>query len=261
MNRGEFAEKLRTGKITDYTKYIKGDKAGYKGFREELARQGICVEQLIERGEPGVKQRLIENGYAKEYYEKWANEGDPNVSQTLVAYGYCLDILSESTNEKVQLAFIHTEQAKHKWTEWAKTASYKVRWALRRNDECAEILANDPTDEIRSDVVTRNPQYLSCLVGKKGYDTFKAIQKVLASQPIPEQKAYDYYMKFRQQFDSTNKRFINELDDALVEKYKAISVPITPLTATMTWEQLREIGNPRWMVSKSANEIIALQNN
>ena len=111
VNRGEFAEKLRTGKITDYTKYIKGDKAGYKGFREELARQGICVEQLIERGEPGVKQRLIENGYAKEYYEKWANEGDPNVSQTLVAYGYCLDILSESTNEKYILRlFIQNRQ-------------------------------------------------------------------------------------------------------------------------------------------------------
>ena len=260
MNRGEFAGKLRNGHITDYTKYITGNKVGYKGFREEMARQGICVEELVELGEPGVKQRLIENGYAKEHYETWAKESDPNVVQTLVAHGYCLDILSESTNEKIQLAFIHTEQAKHMWLEWAKTASYKVRWALRWYEECAEILANDPTDEIRSDIVKRYPQYLSCLIGKKGYDTFRAIQKVLASQATPERKAYNYYMKFRQQFDPTNRRFINELDDALVAKYEALSAPITPLTATMHWEQLREIGNPLWMANKSANEIIALQN-
>lgn len=75
MNQREFAEKLRSGKITNYTKYLKGNKIGYSGFREELARQGLCLDKLAKSQEPGVQQILIENGYAKEQYETWAREG------------------------------------------------------------------------------------------------------------------------------------------------------------------------------------------
>lgn len=270
MNQREFAEKLRAGKITNCTKYLKGNKIGYSGYREELARQGLCVDKLAKSKEPGVQRILIENGYATEQYETWAREGEPEVKQTLAQYGYCLDILSESTNEKVQSMLIYTKEAKDKWLEWAKTGSYKVRRALLECEECAEILANDPVDEIRAAAVLHYPQYVNCLIGKPGIETFIAMQKVLASQVTPEQKAYDYYMENRESFELDYKQEIKDTDEEVIkryrklneilaEKYEAMKLPTTTLAATMTWEQLREAGNPLWMISKSAKEIMALQ--
>lgn len=272
MNQREFAEKLRSGKITNYTKYLKGNKIGYSGFREELARQGLCLDKLAKSQEPGVRQILIENGYAKEQYETWAREGEPAVMQKLAQYGYCLDILSESANEKVQCMLIYTKEAKDKWLEWAKTGTYKVRRALLEYEECAEILANDPVDEIRAVAVLHHPQYVNRLIGKPGIETFLAIHKVLAEQATPEQAAYDYYMENRERFESDYKQEIKDsgeevvkryrkLGNILAEKYEAMKLPVTTLESTMTWEQLREAGNTLWMTNKSAKEIAKLQKN
>lgn len=272
MNQREFAEKLRSGKITNYTKYLKGNKIGYSGFREELARQGLCLDKLAKSHEPGVQQILIENGYAKEQYKTWAREGEPAVMQKLAQYGYCLDILSESTNEKVQCMLIYTKEAKDKWLEWAKTGTYKVREALLQHEECAEILANDPVDEIRAVAVLYYPQYVNCLIGKPGIETFIAMQKVLVEQATPEQEAYDYYMENIERFELDYKQEIKDTDEevikryrklnkVLAEKYEAMKLPVTTLASTMTWEQLREAGNPLWMANKSAKEIAKLQKN
>ena len=46
---------------------------------------------------------------------------------------------------------------------------------------------------------------------------------------------------------------------SLAEKYEVMKLPVTTLASTMTWEQLREAGNPLWMVNKSAKEIAKLQ--
>jgi hypothetical protein len=47
---------------------------------------------------------------------------------------------------------------------------------------------------------------------------------------------------------------------ALVEKYNALKLPVSPIEATMTWEQLYAINNPRWMNSLSAYDIIDVKN-
>lgn len=139
-------------------------------------------------------------------------------------------------------------------------------------EECAEILANDPVDEIRAVAVLYHPQYVNCLIGKPGIETFIAMQKVLVEQATPEQEAYDYYMENIERFELDYKQEIKDTDEevikryrklnkVLAEKYEAMKLPVTTLASTMTWEQLREAGNPLWMVNKSAKEIAKLQKN
>lgn len=152
------------------------------------------------------------------------------------------------------------------------TRGLRVREALLQYEECAEILANDPVDEIRAGAVLYHPQYVNCLIGKPGIETFIAMQKVLVEQATPEQEAYDYYMENIERFELDYKQEIKDTDEevikryrklnkVLAEKYEAMKLPVTTLASTMTWEQLREAGNPLWMVNKTAKEIAKLQKN
>lgn len=139
-----------------------------------------------------------------------------------------------------QEIFDHIEAGRHQelYHEWAKSGTWSVRYKLAR----------------------------------KGIETFIAMQKVLVEQATPEQEAYDYYMENIERFELDYKQEIKDTDEevikryrklnkVLAEKYEAMKLPVTTLASTMTWEQLREAGNPLWMVNKTAKEIAKLQKN
>lgn len=65
-------------------------------------------------------------------------------------------------------------------------------------------------------------------------------------------------MEFRKRYEGS--RLLEYRDKALVEKYNALKLPVSPIEATMTWEQLYAINNPRWMNSLSAYDIIDIKN-
>ena len=131
-------------------------------------------------------------------------------------------------------------------------------WHNHKNEEFAQIMVHDSIDEIRTRAARRYPKLVKQLIGKKGMSTFETMRDILASQPSPDKKTFDYYMEFRKRYEGS--RLLEYRDKALVEKYNALKLPVSPIEATMTWEQLYAINNPRWMNSLSAYDIIDIKN-
>lgn len=257
MKRETFIKQIKNGEITDFSKYLAVENRQI-WYRVEMAKLGVCVEELAQMGEQRVQAALVENGYAKQYYQQWAREDQKDVVYELVRKGYCTDILENSKHNYVLIKLINKGLAKHKWTEWAKSASYSVKLELLRYEEYAQIMVHDSIDEIRTRAARRYPKLVKQLIGKKGMSTFETIRDILASQPAPDRETFDYYMEFRKRYEGS--RLLEHRDKALVEKYNALKLPVSPIEATMTWEQLYAINNPRWMNSLSAYDIIDIKN-
>lgn len=256
MNIQQFVEKLEKGAITDFTPYVNGKKIG---FRVEMAKRGICVEELAQKEEPTVIKELIQYGYAKEHYNKWALLDDEIISETLATNNHCIDIVANSKHDEVILTLICFRRAKDKWEDWAQNGSTNVKKALIIDEKCAAIIAHDKIETLRAMAVKAYPEFVTALIGKKGVSTFEAMRDALSLDENPEQNIFDYYMQLRESYDAKNTTLRNDVDSALAEKYAAHKMESNPLESAMTWEQLYAANHPRWMVTKTAREILKLQ--
>lgn len=65
----ELYNQIAQGIITDLKPYIdKGEE-----YRSVIATTGQYVDELVAYGEVGIITTLIQQGYAREYYELWKN--------------------------------------------------------------------------------------------------------------------------------------------------------------------------------------------
>lgn len=166
MKRETFIKQIKNGEITDFSKYLAVENRQI-WYRVEMAKLGVCVEELAQMGEQRVQAALVENGYAKQYYQQWAREDQKDVVYELVRKGYCTDILENSKHDYVLIKLIGKGLAKHKWTEWAKSASYSVKLELLRYEEFAQIMVHDSIDEIRTRAVRQYPKLVNGSVQTK----------------------------------------------------------------------------------------------
>ncbi len=89
MKRETFIKQIKNGEITDFSKYLAVENRQI-WYRVEMAKLGVCVEELAQMGEQRVQAALVENGYAKQYYQQWAREDQKDVVYELVRKGYTL---------------------------------------------------------------------------------------------------------------------------------------------------------------------------
>ena len=79
----ELYNQIAQGIIPDLKPYI--DKG--EGYRSVIATTGQYVDELVAYGEVSIITTLIQQGYAREYYELWKNHENARVRRALAAKG------------------------------------------------------------------------------------------------------------------------------------------------------------------------------
>lgn len=83
---------------------VLNDETGER--RVLLARMGRDIDALAQTLEPDVLVTLIENGYAEDYYEDWANHISSSVRAALARKGYYPNQFLHDPSSVVRLAVI-----------------------------------------------------------------------------------------------------------------------------------------------------------
>lgn len=81
-----FRHRLDQGLISDFTPYLKRNVKSH--VRCELAKRGLCIEELAKMEDVPVVCSLITYGYATEYYERWSKHTSPDIRLALSENGY-----------------------------------------------------------------------------------------------------------------------------------------------------------------------------
>lgn len=76
--------KENINKIKDFTPYL---ETKHPAYLREMARQGICIEELAKLKIVSVTIVLIETNQAAEYYDEWLNHPNMNVRWALARRG------------------------------------------------------------------------------------------------------------------------------------------------------------------------------
>ena len=106
-----FRYRLDHGLITDFTPYLKRNVKSC--VRCELAKRGLCVEELARMEEVPVVCSLITYGYATEYYERWSKHTSPDIRLALSENGYFPEKFLRDRDRLVRAAVLekHPEYA------------------------------------------------------------------------------------------------------------------------------------------------------
>ena len=80
-----FIDGVKNGTI-DLVEYIK--LPAHFEYLEELARHGICVDELVKLNDDDIIYTLVLNHHAEQYYDQWKNHPAYNVRYTLALQGY-----------------------------------------------------------------------------------------------------------------------------------------------------------------------------
>lgn len=106
-----FRYQLDQGLITDFTPYLQRNVKSH--VRCELAKRGLCVEELAKMEEVPVVCSLITYGYATEYYERWSKHTSPDIRLTLSENGYFPEKFVRDRSKIVRAAVLekHPEYA------------------------------------------------------------------------------------------------------------------------------------------------------
>lgn len=106
-----FRYQLNQDLITDFTPYLKRNVKSH--VRCELAKRGLCVEELAKMEEVPVVCSLITYGYATEYYERWSKHTSPDIRLTLSENGYFPEKFLRDRDRLVRAAVLekHPEYA------------------------------------------------------------------------------------------------------------------------------------------------------
>lgn len=108
-----FRYQLDQGLITDFTPYLKRNVKSH--VRCELAKRGLCIEELAKMEEVPVVCSLITYGYATEYYERWSKHTSPDIRLALSENGYFPEKFLRDRDRLVRAAVLekHPEYAFH----------------------------------------------------------------------------------------------------------------------------------------------------
>lgn len=106
-----FRYQLDEGLISDFTPYLKRNVKSH--VRCELAKRGLCIEELAKMEEVPVVCSLITYGYATEYYERWSKHTSPDIRLTLSENGYFPEKFLRDRDRLVRTAVLekHPEYA------------------------------------------------------------------------------------------------------------------------------------------------------
>lgn len=80
-----------------------------KRERIQLAMKGENIEEIVAHDEPDVLVTLIDNGYAKEYYEQWKTHAHGTIRYALALQGYYPETFIHDKNPKVREAVVEVD--------------------------------------------------------------------------------------------------------------------------------------------------------
>lgn len=106
-----FRYRLDQGRITNFAPYLKRNVKSH--VRCELAKRGLCIEELAKMEEVPVVCGLITYGYATEYYERWSKHTSPDIRFELAKNGYYPEKFVRDRSKIVRAAVLekHPEYA------------------------------------------------------------------------------------------------------------------------------------------------------
>ena len=173
MKHSEFCRLIEGGSITDFKPFIATKNTA---FREEIAKTGQCIDELLAYNEPSVIEILIDYGFATEYYEEWKTYPDNRVRSALARRGLWPEVFIQDNKWQVRMETIrkHPDLMHHglnrSHCEW-----YAVRDIIERDpnvtlDDLNAFLSAKHTNEVSE-------------IAKKAY-TLKKASLELPEQPI-----------------------------------------------------------------------------
>lgn len=111
IDMDNFKYQLDRGLISDFAPYLKQNVKS--NVRCELAKRGLCVEELARMEEVPVVCSLITYGYATEYYERWSKHTSPDIRYELSKNGYYPEKFVRDRDKIVRAAVLekHPEYA------------------------------------------------------------------------------------------------------------------------------------------------------
>lgn len=101
MKLEKFIEKLDNGEIKDLKPYIEKEKLI---ILLEIAKRGLEIDYLLQRGELEVIRTLIQNGHALKYYNFWKHHSDKTIREDMAKQGLFRDEFIEDGKYEVRLA-------------------------------------------------------------------------------------------------------------------------------------------------------------
>jgi hypothetical protein len=103
MKHSEFCRLIEGGSITDFKPFIATKNTA---FREEIAKTGQCIDELLAYNEPSVIEVLIDNGFATEHYDEWKTYSDARVRAALARRGLWPELFIQDTKWQVRMETI-----------------------------------------------------------------------------------------------------------------------------------------------------------
>lgn len=101
MKLEKFIEKLDKGEIKDLKPYIEKEKLI---ILLEIAKRGLEIDYLLQRGELEVIRTLIQNSHASKYYNFWKHHSDKTIREDMAKQGLFRDEFIEDGKYEVRLA-------------------------------------------------------------------------------------------------------------------------------------------------------------
>ena len=105
-----------------------------KRERIQLAMKGENIEEIVAHDEPDVLVTLIDNGYAKEYYEQWKTHAHGTIRYALALQGYYPETFIHDKNPKVREAVVEVDP---EYVEQLLAYNKKRHWIFVRDQICS----------------------------------------------------------------------------------------------------------------------------
>lgn len=105
-----------------------------KRERIQLAMKGENIEEIVAYDEPDVLVTLIDNGYAKEYYEQWKTHAHGTIRYALALQGYYPETFIHDKNPKVREAVVEVNP---EYAEQLLAYNKKRHWIFVRDQICS----------------------------------------------------------------------------------------------------------------------------
>lgn len=107
-----------------------------KRERIQLAMKGENIEEIVAYDETDVLVTLIDNGYAKEYYEQWKTHAHGTIRYALALQGYYPETFIHDKNPKVREAVVGVNP---EYAEQLLAYNKKRHWIFVRDQICSDM--------------------------------------------------------------------------------------------------------------------------
>ena len=122
-----FKNDIKNNNITDFTPYL--DVKYTEGYRAEMIKNNILVEESVARKEQLPLIAAIEKGYAKTHYKEWSYHQSASVRTALAKNGYFPThfLTDKDVTVRTAVCYKHPKLAKDLLT---KTLNYMYIWNI-----------------------------------------------------------------------------------------------------------------------------------